>query len=138
MFWLDRWRAQAHRRHRLTNPLHAAPQRVNLEPGQHRESSTSAGAGAYASQRASQRSKPRCDRKTGIYAFEREQAAEFAPEELQVFKKEARAWAYFEASAPSYRKVMTHWVISAKRTDTRARRLDQLMQASAEQRRILK
>ncbi len=80
----------------------------------------------------------RCDAKTGVYAFEREQAAEFAPEELLAFKKEARACAYFEASAPSYRKVMTHWVVSAKRADTRARRLEQLIHACAEQRRILK
>ena len=80
----------------------------------------------------------RCETKTGVYAFERERAAELAPEELQAFKTNAPAWVYFEATAPTYRSVMTHWVVSAKRADTRARRLGQLIEACAEQRRILK
>ncbi len=76
--------------------------------------------------------------KTGVYAFEREQPAELAPAELLAFKKNRPAWKYFEATAPSYRRVMMHWVVSARQPATRARRLDQLMQACAEQRRILR
>jgi len=75
--------------------------------------------------------------KTGIYSFERERPAELAPAEVREFKRHRLAWKYFESSAPSYRKVITHWVVSAKRPATRARRLEQLMQACAEQRRIL-
>jgi len=75
--------------------------------------------------------------KTGLYAFERERPAELAPAEVREFKRHRLAWKYFESSAPSYRKVITHWVVSAKRPATRARRLEQLIQACAEQRRIL-
>ena len=80
----------------------------------------------------------RSPKKTGVYAFEREQQAELAAEETQTFRKNAIAWKYFEFSAPSYKRVMKHWVVTAKQPATRARRLDQLIQACAEQRRILK
>lgn len=78
------------------------------------------------------------EEKTGIYAFEREQPAELSAEETRAFKRNARAWRYFESTPPSYRKVMLHWVVSARRADTRARRLAQLMEACGEERRILK
>ena len=74
--------------------------------------------------------------KTGIYAFEREKVAELAADEIRAFKKHRDAWRYFEGAPPGYRKVITHWVTSAKRADTRARRLEQLIQACAGQRRI--
>lgn len=80
----------------------------------------------------------RSHKKTGVYAFERDQPAELAEEETRIFKKSSNAWKYFESSAPSYRNVMTHWVVSAKQTATRAGRLEQLIQACAEQRRILR
>lgn len=80
----------------------------------------------------------RSEKKTGVYAFEREAPAELAAAELRAFKKNRVAWRYFETVAPSYRRVMTHWVVSAKQAATRERRLTQLIEACAEQRRILK
>ena len=41
------------------------------------------------------------------------------------------ARAYFDAQAPWYRKSATWWVVSAKKPETRARRLDQLVEACA-------
>lgn len=79
----------------------------------------------------------RTDR-TGVYAFERDQAAELAPPEVDEFRRHPQAWQYFEAVAPSYRRVITHWVVSARQPATRARRFQQLLQACAEQRRILR
>ncbi len=76
--------------------------------------------------------------KTGVYAFERAQPAELSTAELQAFQRNRPAWQYFESAAPSYRRVITHWVVSAKRAETRERRLAQLVQACAEQRRILR
>ena len=76
--------------------------------------------------------------KTGVYAFERQEAAELAPAEVRLFKKNRPAWDYFEAVAPSYRRTIIHWVVSAKRAATRERRLEQLIQASAERKRILR
>lgn len=80
----------------------------------------------------------RSQRRTGVYAFERNLPAALAPAEVRVFKESRVAWAYFESSAPSYRRVVMHWIVGAKRPETRARRLGQLIQACAEQRRILK
>jgi uncharacterized protein YdeI (YjbR/CyaY-like superfamily) len=80
----------------------------------------------------------RSDKKTGVYAFEREVPAELTPEETQMFMSTVTAWNYFDSSAPSYQTVMTHWIVSAKQPATRARRFAQLMQACAEERRILR
>ena len=77
-------------------------------------------------------------KKTGVYAFERERPAELSDAETRGFRKNKLAWRYFEAAAPSYKRVMLHWVVSAKQTATRQRRLAQLIEACAEQGRILR
>jgi len=46
------------------------------------------------------------------------------------FRKRRRAWAYFEAQAPSYRRTAAFWVMSAKRDETRRRRLERLIASS--------
>jgi uncharacterized protein YdeI (YjbR/CyaY-like superfamily) len=73
--------------------------------------------------------------KTNRYAFEREHVA-FSAEQLKQFKKNKRAWAFFEAQPPSYRKVLTWWVVSAKQESTQARRLGTLIETSAAGKRI--
>ena len=78
----------------------------------------------------------RSEAKTGVYAFERPQPAELPAAELRAFKHHKAAWAFFQSSAPSYQRVITHWVVSAKQAATRARRLEQLIQACAEHRRL--
>lgn len=45
-------------------------------------------------------------------------------------------WRFWLATPPGYRRVMPWWVISAKRQETRARRLDLLISESAAGRRI--
>jgi uncharacterized protein YdeI (YjbR/CyaY-like superfamily) len=47
------------------------------------------------------------------------------------------AWAYFTAQAPSYQRAARFWIRSARRTDTRARRLERLVAASRAGRRVL-
>jgi uncharacterized protein YdeI (YjbR/CyaY-like superfamily) len=74
--------------------------------------------------------------RSGVYSFEREQPAELAPNELRVFQANRKAWAFFESVAPSYRRVVLHWVVSAKLAATRARRLAQLIEACAEARKL--
>ena len=71
----------------------------------------------------------RSPEKTAIYAYERETAA-LSPEELARFQADATAWAGFEARPPSYRKGAIYWVTSAKRAETRARRLETLIESS--------
>jgi uncharacterized protein YdeI (YjbR/CyaY-like superfamily) len=54
----------------------------------------------------------------------------------RAFRRERKAWAYFQAQPPGYRRIATHWVMNAKRAETRARRLGILIAASAEGRRL--
>jgi len=52
------------------------------------------------------------------------------------FRQNAAAWQFFQAQPPGYRRVMTHRVMSAKREETRDKRLDQLISVSAKRRRV--
>jgi uncharacterized protein YdeI (YjbR/CyaY-like superfamily) len=73
--------------------------------------------------------------RTAMYSYERE-AATFPDEDLARFRADTEAWAWFEKQSPTYRKTSTYWVVSAKRPETRARRLDTLIADSAAGRRI--
>jgi uncharacterized protein YdeI (YjbR/CyaY-like superfamily) len=72
---------------------------------------------------------------SGRYSFERE-TAKFDASQLKTFKANRRAWDFFESQPPYYRRIMTFWITSAKREETRAQRLARLMRESAAQRRI--
>ena len=72
----------------------------------------------------------RTPEKTAIYAYEREHAA-FSPEDQARFEADATAWANWERMPAGYRRQATWWVTSAKRPETRAKRLDQLIGESA-------
>jgi uncharacterized protein YdeI (YjbR/CyaY-like superfamily) len=72
----------------------------------------------------------RADR-TAIYSFEQPHDPELASEEEARFRADETAWAWFSAKAPSFRKQALHWVISAKRPETRERRLATLIADSA-------
>jgi uncharacterized protein YdeI (YjbR/CyaY-like superfamily) len=73
---------------------------------------------------------------SGIYAHERSGLPELPNPERERFQRDAAAWDYFQASPPGYRKVVQHWVLNAKRDETRAKRLAQLMQACAAGKRL--
>jgi uncharacterized protein YdeI (YjbR/CyaY-like superfamily) len=77
----------------------------------------------------------RSPEKTAIYSYERQLAA-FTDEETALFQADAAAWTDWEKRSPSYRKGATHWVVSAKRPETRARRLRTLIDDSRAGRRI--
>ena len=68
--------------------------------------------------------------KTGLYAYERELAA-LSPEDEKLFRKHKLAWTDWEKRPPGYRKVVLHWVTSAKKPETRAKRLAILIDSSA-------
>jgi uncharacterized protein YdeI (YjbR/CyaY-like superfamily) len=74
--------------------------------------------------------------RTGIYSFERRQAAKLPEEFEQRLKANAAAWEWFSSRPPGYRRTATHWVISAKREETRERRLQTLIDCSAEGRTV--
>lgn len=64
------------------------------------------------------------------YSFEARPEA-FPPQLERAFRKEREAWAFFRAQPPGYRRTCFHWVASAKREDTRLRRLEKLVERSA-------
>jgi len=68
--------------------------------------------------------------KSGLYAYERELAVLSAEDEAQ-FREHEAAWADWETRPPGYRKVVLHWVTSAKRPDTRSKRFAILIESSA-------
>jgi uncharacterized protein YdeI (YjbR/CyaY-like superfamily) len=69
--------------------------------------------------------------RTGVYSFERKQAAVLAPEEEARLRADAKAAAFFDAQPPWYRRTAMHWIVSAKRQETRERRLARLIADSA-------
>ena len=69
------------------------------------------------------------------YSYESE-ARELAPDEIAQFQANAAAWQDWAQRPPGYRKVAVHWVTSAKKPETRARRLSTLMEDSAHGRKI--
>jgi uncharacterized protein YdeI (YjbR/CyaY-like superfamily) len=87
---------------------------------------TPAGEAAFAARRGDQ----------SPYSYERRHEAAFDAEQEAAFRANEPAWAWFGAQPPSYRTTATFWVVSAKRPETRARRLATLIECSADQRRI--
>jgi uncharacterized protein YdeI (YjbR/CyaY-like superfamily) len=66
-----------------------------------------------------------------------EQGTVELPEEyLSLFRANAAAWEFFGSTPPGYRRTMTWWVISAKREETRRKRLATLIEASANGHRV--
>lgn len=72
----------------------------------------------------------RDEQRAGIYAFERKAAA-LSDAEVARFRKKAKAWAFWESQPAGYRRTAAHWVASAKRAETRARRFATLLEDSA-------
>ncbi|MEA2491067.1 MAG: hypothetical protein QOH21_2859 [Acidobacteriota bacterium] len=69
------------------------------------------------------------------YAYEARPTT-LSPEYERTFRKQKKAWTYFQSEAPWYRRNVTYWVMSAKKEETRERRLGELIATSAEGRRI--
>jgi uncharacterized protein YdeI (YjbR/CyaY-like superfamily) len=69
----------------------------------------------------------RREHKSGVYSFE-QKSVELPDEYATLLKANRKAWAHFEARAPSYRKAVLWWIVSAKQEATRQRRLAQLIE----------
>ncbi|MFL5615098.1 MAG: YdeI/OmpD-associated family protein [Gemmatimonadaceae bacterium] len=78
----------------------------------------------------------RDEKKSGIYLFEQRDNPKLTAAELKQFRAKAAAWKFFQAQPPGYRRLATWWVISAKRAETRTRRLALLIKDSAQGHRI--
>ena len=71
----------------------------------------------------------RSEDKTGVYSFERD--TQLAPEYDARLRANKAATEYFASRPPWYRRTATHLVMSAKREETRLRRLERLIEDSA-------
>lgn len=69
-------------------------------------------------------------KRTGVYAFENA-PREFSPEYEKKFRANKKAWEFFQKEPPSIRRTCIFWVMSAKKEETRLRRLEQLIDSSA-------
>lgn len=67
---------------------------------------------------------------TGIYAFEN-RPKELAPEYEKQFRANKAAWEFFGKYPPGIKRTVIFWVMSAKKEETRIRRLQQLIENSA-------
>jgi uncharacterized protein YdeI (YjbR/CyaY-like superfamily) len=88
---------------------------------------TPAGEAAFAARR---------DDRSAVYSYERRHEAAFDEEQESRFRANEAAWTWFNEQSTSYRQLATYWVVSAKRPETRAKRLATLVECSAEGRRI--
>jgi uncharacterized protein YdeI (YjbR/CyaY-like superfamily) len=77
----------------------------------------------------------RDEKKSAIYTYEKP-PAQLAPAEEKTFRANKKAWEYWTAQPPGYRRLALGWVTSAKKEETRARRLAQLIDDSAHGRRL--
>ena len=69
------------------------------------------------------------------YSFENRPST--LPDEYKsVFRNNPAAWDFFELQPPGYRRTAIWWVMSAKKDETRLRRLNSLMEDSSKGRRI--
>lgn len=75
------------------------------------------------------------DTRAAPYSFETRPKT-LGPAYQKKLKAHPRAWAFFQAQPPSYRRNVTFWVMSAKQEETRQRRLDVLIARAAKAQRI--
>lgn len=71
----------------------------------------------------------RKEHKSAIYSHENETAT-LSPVFEKQFKANKKAWEFFNSQAPSYKKVILHWIMSAKQENTRVLRLEKTIKES--------
>ena len=78
----------------------------------------------------------RDEEKSRIYSYEQRNLARLDKLQEQLFRANKAAWDFFQSRPPGYRKTATYWVVSAKRDETRMRRLARLIDDSEHHRKI--
>lgn len=68
-------------------------------------------------------------KRTGIYSFENA-PRELSPAYEKTFQQNKAAWKFFQEQPPGYRRLMVFRTMSAKKEETRLRRLKQLIESS--------
>jgi uncharacterized protein YdeI (YjbR/CyaY-like superfamily) len=74
--------------------------------------------------------------RSGVYSYEQREGATLPEPMDRQFKRQRKAWKFFQGQPPGYRRTAIWWVISAKKEETRLRRLATLIEDSAHERAI--
>jgi uncharacterized protein YdeI (YjbR/CyaY-like superfamily) len=74
--------------------------------------------------------------RTGTYSYEQRHQVRLDPALGRKFRAKKKAWSWFQDQAPSYRTTAVYWVMSAKKPETRERRLEQLIADSGRGQRV--
>ena len=77
----------------------------------------------------------RSEKRSRIYHYERKESLGLAAKYEKSFRANKKAWSFFTAQAPWYRRNGVLWIMGAKAEETRLRRLQQLIETSADERR---
>lgn len=77
------------------------------------------------------------EKQSRSYSYEQRNAAKLDAAHEKQFRARKRAWEFFQAQPPWYRRTATFWVISAKKEETRQTRLARLIVDCGKGRRIL-
>ncbi len=78
----------------------------------------------------------RSETRSEIYSYEQRKTARLDAASERRFRANATAWKFYQAQAPWYQRTTAWWVISAKKEETRDRRLAALIKSSGQGRRI--
>jgi uncharacterized protein YdeI (YjbR/CyaY-like superfamily) len=74
--------------------------------------------------------------RSAIYAYEQRQTAKLPQEFEKRFRANKKAWTFFQSQPPWYRRTSSYWVVSAKKEETRLKRLGILIDCSARKQNI--
>ena len=77
----------------------------------------------------------RQEKKSKVYSYENPTVT-FDKSYKRKFKTNKQAWMFFQSMAPTYQKITTRWVMSAKQEETRLKRLEELMRDCASGKKI--
>lgn len=75
------------------------------------------------------------ENRSGVYSFE-QRPQSLDPRYQRRFKKNRTAWTFFQSQPPWYRRTSIWWVVSAKKEETRLKRLATLIEDCAHERTI--
>ena len=135
MLRLDRRTAEANRCGELQDSFHAAQSEKLLEQYKHRARRGVNTHGTHASRGQEDFPAAHAER-SGNYSYENRKNTKLDKRAEKQIRASPAAWKFFQAQAPSYRQIITWWVMSAKKEETRAKRLAKLIQHSARGKRL--
>jgi uncharacterized protein YdeI (YjbR/CyaY-like superfamily) len=74
----------------------------------------------------------RDEARSAIYSYEQRHKAELEPEQEARLRADPRVWEWFQSRPPSWQRAAVYWITSAKKPETRERRLATLIEHAAE------